>query len=85
MQLSLVSTLLLLALIYICVGLPSASAAASTKDLYSILGVRKTATEGEIKKAFRKLALKYHPDRNKEENAEEKFRDVARGTASMVY
>ncbi|XP_055045689.1 dnaJ homolog subfamily B member 9 [Misgurnus anguillicaudatus] len=47
------------------------------KDYYEILGVPKDASDRQIKKAFHKLAMKYHPDKNKSPDAEAKFREIA--------
>lgn len=52
-------------------------------NYYDILGVDTKATEREIKKAFRKLALKYHPDKNPA--FEEKFRDIAEGNICFAF
>ena len=46
------------------------------RDYYEVLGVDRNATDGKIKTAFRKLAFKYHPDHNREDGAEEKFKEI---------
>jgi len=56
----------------------------TTTDYYKILGLTKSATQDEIKKAYRKLALKYHPDRNKgDKAAEEKFKQISEAYAVL--
>jgi molecular chaperone DnaJ len=56
---------------------------ATTRDYYEILGLPKDASTEDIKKTYRKLALKYHPDRNKEAGAEEKFKEISEAYAVL--
>ena len=49
------------------------------QDYYELLGVPRDATENQIKKAFRRLAIKYHPDKNKDPDAQKQFVKIANG------
>ncbi|MFW6120847.1 MAG: molecular chaperone DnaJ [Petrotogales bacterium] len=53
------------------------------RDYYEILGVDKNADKSEIKKAYRKLALKYHPDKNPDKDSEEKFKEISEAYAVL--
>jgi len=53
------------------------------RDYYEILGIDKNADKKEIKKAYRKLALKYHPDKNPSKDAEEKFKEISEAYAVL--
>ena len=55
----------------------------SKRDYYEVLGVTKAAGKDEIKSAYRKLALQYHPDRNKSAGAEEKFKEISEAYAVL--
>jgi molecular chaperone DnaJ len=56
---------------------------AEKRDYYEVLGVKRDASKDEIKDAYRKLALQYHPDRNKEAGAEEKFKEISEAYAVL--
>jgi molecular chaperone DnaJ len=55
----------------------------SKRDYYEVLGVQKNSSKEEIKNAYRKLALQYHPDRNKQPTAEEKFKELSEAYAVL--
>ena len=69
----------------LCIGfnvwiiiLTTLSSTAGQEDFYKLLCVRKNADNREIRKAFKKLALKYHPDKNSEDDAHEQFLKINR-------
>jgi molecular chaperone DnaJ len=56
---------------------------AEKRDYYEVLGVSRNASKDDIKDAYRKLAMQYHPDRNKAPDAEEKFKDISEAYAVL--
>ncbi|XP_028262560.1 dnaJ homolog subfamily B member 9-like [Parambassis ranga] len=68
-------------LLCLCAVLP---AAVSQTNYYDTLNVETTATDSQIKRAFRKLAIKYHPDKNKSTDAEKTFREIAEAYAVLL-
>ena len=58
---------------------------ASKRDYYEVLGVDKKASNDDIKKAYRKLAIKYHPDKNQgDKAAEEKFKEATEAYEILI-
>ncbi|HZC88892.1 MAG TPA: molecular chaperone DnaJ [Nitrososphaera sp.] len=53
------------------------------RDYYDVLGIQKSASKDEIKNTYRKLALQYHPDRNKDPGSEEKFKEISEAYAVL--
>ena len=56
---------------------------AEKKDYYEVLGVQRDASKDEIKDAYRKLAMQFHPDRNKDAGAEERFKEISEAYAVL--
>ena len=55
------------------------------KDLYSVLGVPKNASDTDIKKAYRSLAKRWHPDKNQDAGAEEKFKEIGKYLNRLLF
>lgn len=77
---SVLTVLVLSGLLLICIR----QSFGEEEDYYKLLGLSKDASEKEIKKAFRKLAIKYHPDKNNDPDAREKFEKIANGTSLLI-
>ena len=58
---------------------------AAKRDYYEVLGVEKTASADQIKKAYRTLAIKYHPDKNQnDQKCDEKFKEVGEAYETLI-
>jgi len=67
-------------MLLLCCWLCSIIYTSAADNYYKVLGVERSASERDIKKAFHKLALKYHPDKNKDDpSAEKKFMEISKG------
>jgi molecular chaperone DnaJ len=53
------------------------------RDYYEVLGVKREASKDEIKDSYRKLAMQFHPDRNKDPAAEERFKEISEAYAVL--
>ena len=74
----------LIFLVSCCLGLIAYITA--DDDYYKVLGIERSATQRDIKKAFRKLAVKYHPDKNKDDpSAEQKFMEISKGSLFELH
>ena len=67
----------MLVMTFLCGFVSFSNFCEAKKDYYKVLGVEKGASDKQIKKAFRKLALKYHPDKNPDVDTSKKFREIA--------
>ena len=77
------SVLVGMVLLFLCLEIPSV-VADNEEDYYKLLGVPKDASEKVIKKAFRKLAVQYHPDKNPDPEARKKFEKIANGEHCII-
>jgi len=72
--------------VLLCCGLAVIVCTSGADDYYKVLGIQRSATDRDIKKAFRKLALKYHPDKNKDDpSAEKKFMEISKGSSLVQF